>query len=120
MKKSIRAKISNKIQGLTRVQNLTNQKVERKEMELSRFGKGKVFGEVIYVIHEFGKVQPFGVKCISLEAEVLRISAIEFEKKIINSKTVMGIFRKSAIETLQAFQKQKLQRFETHKIIGAK
>ena len=69
-------------------------------MELSRFGKGKVFGECIYVISEFKKVQPFGVKCISLEAEVLRISGIEFEKKIISSKVVLSTFRKLAIETL--------------------
>ena len=76
-------------------------------MELARFGKGKVFGECIYVIDEFQKIQPFGVKCVSLDAEVLRISGLEFEKKIICNRQVLSVFRKLAIETLMAFYKQK-------------
>ena len=66
------------------MQNLTNNKSKNNEIEVCKYGPGKVFGQIPYVLPEyFSNYQPISVKCSSLTGEVLRISAIEFEKKIL-------------------------------------
>lgn len=43
-----------------------------------------MFGQIPYVLPEyFLNYQPISVRCSSIIGEVLRISAIEFEKKIL-------------------------------------
>ena len=79
-KKSLRAKLSNKIQNLTYVPNLTNKRLEKQEQVLTRYGPGKVFGHAPYSLKEMKNYQPYTIKCVSQVGEVLRISGLEFEK----------------------------------------
>jgi len=75
--------------SLTNIQSLTNKKVSNQEMVVCKYGPGKVFGEIPYVLPEyFTNYQPISVKCSSSQGEVLRISAIEFEKKILANTKV--------------------------------
>ena len=115
VKMSLRANLSNKMNSLTRVSNLTKKKVERQEVELARYGPGKVFGEVPFVIEEFKSYQPCSIKCVSLEAEVLRINGHEFEKKILSHKPVANVFSQAAYENLLNYKFKKIQRFWTIK-----
>lgn len=86
---------------LTKVQGLTTKKIDAQEFEVARFGPGKVFGEAPFVMPErFKNYQPISVKCTSIEGEVLRISAIEFEKKILSISEVNKCFRNATTENL--------------------
>ena len=64
-KKSLRDKLSNKIHHLTCVPNLTNKRVEKKELVLTRYGPGKVFGHCPYSVREMKNYQPYTIKCVS-------------------------------------------------------
>ena len=48
----------------------------------------------------FKNYQPISVKCTSLEGEIIRISAIEFEKKILNIPEVQKCFKQATTENL--------------------
>ena len=101
IKQSVRAKFSNKINKVTKVQNLTSKKVDTVEYEVARYGPGKVFGEAPHVMPErFKNYQPISVKCTSIEGEVIRISVIEFEKKILTIPEVQKCFKQATTENL--------------------
>ena len=68
--------------------------MEVQEFEVGRYGPGKVFGEAPFVMPErFRNYQPISVKCLSTEGDVIRISAIEFEKKILSIQRVQDSFK---------------------------
>ena len=58
-------------------------------VELARYGPGKILGELIYVIPKLRSYQPYEIKCISVEGEVLRMSGIEFQIKILKHQRVL-------------------------------
>lgn len=65
-----------------------------KEVEVRRYGPGKVLGEIPYVLQEYFKnYQPISIKCSSLVGEVFRISAIEFEKNILSNDSIFKVFK---------------------------
>ena len=99
-KKSVRDKLSNKIQDLTNMPNLTKKRTERKEHILARYGPGKVFGHCPYSVKEMKDYQPYTIKCVSLVAEVLRISGLEFEKILLTSQQVRDSFKQSALDDI--------------------
>jgi len=108
MKKSLRAKIENKMNDLTSVPNLTKKKIDRQEILLTKYGAGKVFGVCPVVIQELKTYQPCTIKCVSLEGKVLCISMHEFEKYILSSRVVHKAFRRSALNDLIGYNIQKL------------
>ena len=52
-------------------------------VELAKYGPGKCLGEGIYVIPQLKNYQPYTIKCTSVEAEVLRMSGYEFQRKVL-------------------------------------
>ena len=101
IKQSVRAKFSNKMNRVTKIQNLISKKVDTVEYEVARYGPGKVFGEAPYVMPErFKNYQPISVKCTSIEGEIIRISVIEFEKKILSIPEVHKCFKQATTENL--------------------
>ena len=73
---------------LTTKTKLTKRKVEKHEVILTRYGPGKVFGHVPYLVKDISNYQPCAIRCSSLIGEVLRISGIDFERILISSTTV--------------------------------
>lgn len=114
IKQSVRAKFANKMNKVTNKTNLTAKKVDLNEFEVARYGPGKVFGEAPYVMPErFQNYQPISVKCTSLEGEIIRISALEFEKKILSIPEVHKSFRQATTENLIKNMFIKMQRQHT-------
>lgn len=114
IKQSVRAKFSNKMNRLTSVHALTSKKIEAQELEVARYGPGKVFGEAPFVMPErFKNYQPISVKCASLEGEIIRISSLEFEKKILSIPEVQRCFRQATTENLINNMFLKLSRQQT-------
>ena len=74
---------------LTNVSKLHHQKDEKNQVILSKFGPGRVFGEVVFVVNKFEGYQPYTIKCVSVKGELLRISAHEFQKKFMSNKKVL-------------------------------
>ena len=58
-------------------------------VELARYGPGKILGDAIYVIPRLRNYQPYEIKCISVEGEVLRMSGFEFQMKILAHPKVL-------------------------------
>ena len=72
-----------------------------KDVEVSRYGPGKIFGEIPYVLPDnFKNYQPLSVKCTSFSAEVFRISAIEFEKNILSNDYIFSYFKKVCMDNI--------------------
>lgn len=86
MKKSVRAKFQNKMHQITNITNLTKKKIEKQEIALAKYGPGKVFGAIPYVINELYDYQPCTITCDTNHGQVLAISGHEFEKYVLTSK----------------------------------
>lgn len=110
----MRAQIQNKMSFLTKIQSLTHKKVNNQEMEVCKYGPGKVFGEIPYVLPDYFKnYQPISVKCSSSQGEVLRISAIEFEKKILVNTKVFEQFKQINFKNIISNTFSKVKVFQT-------
>ena len=100
---------------VTNIKKLTKKKIVKQEIELTKLGPGRVFGETCHIISEFKAYQPYTVKCVSTNSEVLRVSGHEFVKKFLTNDFMLKTLKDSAIENLYKQRIKKLQRFYTIK-----
>ena len=82
------------------------QTTQTKEtVQLFLFGKGQLFGEERFVKNEQGA--SYSAVCASLEGEVMRISSIEFQRKVMNiAETAEMIRAHTGVKEDKITQKQ--------------
>ena len=91
--------------------------MQKEEIILSKYGRGKVLGEAIHVIPQLANRQPYTIKCTSLTGVLLRISKFEFEKKVLINEKVKQVFKENAVDGIIGNNLKLKNRFQMHKHI---
>lgn len=113
---------NDKFKSLTRKPNLLReQPVERQERELIKFGRGKMFGDIRQIIKlnydhdpELQEMlaspdtlpQFVSIKCNTVNGRLLKISAIDFQKKILSHYKHGKVMLESAKERIKLYKQQ--------------
>lgn len=85
--RSLRAQYNPHIHQLTSATGITNVIKNKETIMLFYFGKGQIFGEERFIVQQ--EVAPYTAICHSYEAEIFRISSLEFQRKIMTIKETM-------------------------------
>lgn len=79
---------------------------------MCRYGRGRVFGQIPYVLPEFRNYQPVTVRVASITAEAYCISSTEFEKRILCFNRVVDYFKSAAHSALRSNSLIKINTFD--------